>query len=82
MNKVVSILSIPRTLLGIGATVKGLVAGSIGYIDENGVSVNCLLAEEIIKLIHLAGSFYSALYINYYDQFHNWNQNELREEII
>ena len=36
VKKVVSILSIPRTLLGIVASIKGLVAGNIKYIDENG----------------------------------------------
>ena len=46
VKKVVSILSIPRTLLGIVATIKGQVAGNIKYIDESGVAVNCLLAEE------------------------------------
>lgn len=43
--KVVSILGIPRILLGVVATSKGLVAGNIRFVDEAGVLVDCLLSE-------------------------------------
>ncbi|TKC39733.1 hypothetical protein EI555_021343, partial [Monodon monoceros] len=59
INDISCMLKVPRRSLHILSTSKGLIAGNLRYIEEDGTKVNCACATLVVKLKYACLKFIS-----------------------